>query len=192
MEIGIHTVFSMAAARRVAAGVRCACERSRPRDLHDRCDDRASPSGLGRGSKKSGEQAIGASRGGRTTKIHVRVDALGNPVQLELTEGQRHDYVVAEALTKDVTGANLIADRGYDGDSLLDSLRARDCVAVIPSKKNRKMPRLLNKELYIERHLVECFFQKLKRNRRVATRYEKLATNFLGIVFLAAITLWLA
>lgn len=120
------------------------------------------------------------------------MDALGNPVQLEITEGQRNDYVVAEALTKDVTRANLIADRGYDGDSLLDSLRARECLAVIPSKKNRKMPRLLNKELYVERHLVECFFQKLKRNRRVATRYEKLATNFLAIVFLAAITLWLA
>ena len=61
-----------------------------------------------------------------------------------------------------------------------------------PSKKNRKVPRLLDKHLYMERHLVECFFQKLKRNRRVATRYEKLATNFLAMVFLAGITIWLA
>ena len=120
------------------------------------------------------------------------MDALGNPVQFELTEGQRHDYLLAETLTKDVTGANVLADRGYDGDSLLESLRARHCVAVIPSKKNRKVPRLLDRSLYAERHLVECFFQKLKRNRRVATRYEKLATNFLAMVLLAGITIWLA
>ncbi len=142
--------------------------------------------------RKSGAQAIGRSRGGLTTKIHARVDALGNPVQFALTEGQRHDYLLAETLTKDVSGADPLADRGYDGDSLLESLRARNCVAVIPSKKSRKIPCLPEKHLDTERHLVECFFQKLKRNRRVATRYEKLATNFLAMVLLAGITIWLA
>ena len=120
------------------------------------------------------------------------MDALGNPVQLELTEGQRHDYTVAQTLIEGVTEANLLADRGYDGDSLLESLNQQRCVAVIPSKKNRNYPRPLDKELYVERHLVECFFQKLKRNRRIATRYEKLASHFMAMVLLASILIWLA
>lgn len=120
------------------------------------------------------------------------MDALGNPVQLELTEGQRHDYTLAETLIANVTDANVLADRGYDGDSLLQKLSEQRCVAVIPSKKNRKFPRPLDKALYVERHLVECFFQKLKRNRRVAMRFEKLATNYMGMALLAAILIWLA
>lgn len=120
------------------------------------------------------------------------MDALGHPVQLELTEGQCHDYTLALALTADVTSANVIADRGYDGDELLESLDEQYCVAVIPAKKNRRIPRSLDAVLYAERHLVECFFQKLKRNRRVSTRYEKLANHYLGFVLLAAIMIWLA
>lgn len=91
-----------------------------------------------------------------------------------------------------MTNANLLADRGYDGDTVLEGLAARNCIAVIPSKKNRIIQRNIDKSLYAERHLVECFFQKLKRNRRVATRYEKLATNFMGMVLLASIMIWLA
>jgi transposase len=120
------------------------------------------------------------------------VDALGHPIQLELTEGQCHDYTLALALTADVTNANLIADRGYDGDELLSSLDDQCCVAVIPAKINRKCTRSLDTVLYAERHLVECFFQKLKRNRRIGTRYEKLATHYMGFVLLAAIMIWLA
>ncbi len=120
------------------------------------------------------------------------MDALGNPVQLELTEGQRHDYTVAQTLIEGVTEANVLADRGYDGDELLASLQQQRCVAVIPSKKNRKIPRTLDKALYVERHLVECFFQKLKRNRRIATRYEKLASHFMGMILIAATLIWLA
>ena len=132
------------------------------------------------------------SRGGLGTKIHVRVDALGNPVQIELSTGQRHDYALAEVLTKDVQNANLIADRGYEGDAFLLQLHEQGCVAVIPPRHNRTNPWVIDAHLYKERHLVECFFQKLKRHRRVATLYEKLATNFLAMVLLASILIWLA
>jgi transposase len=132
------------------------------------------------------------SRGGLGTKIHVRVDALGNPVQIELSAGQRHDYAFATTLTKDVYDANLIADLGYEGDALLQQLRDQRCVAVIPPRHHRKTPWVVDAHLYKERHLVECFFQKLKRNRRVAMRFEKLTTNFLAMVLLAAIVIWLA
>jgi transposase len=132
------------------------------------------------------------SRGGLGTKIHVRVDALGNPVQVELSAGQRHDYALAKTLTKDVHDANLIADLGYEGNDLLAQLADQRCIAVIPPRHHRKNPWTVDAHLYKERHLVECFFQKLKRNRRVAMRFEKLATNFLAMVLLASILIWLA
>jgi transposase len=100
--------------------------------------------------------------------------------------------MLASTLLQDVTDANVLADRGYDADDIVRQLAEQRCVAVIPAKKNRTQPRPHDAALYVERHLVECFFQKLKRNRRVATRYEKLASRFMAIVTLAAIAIWLA
>jgi len=136
--------------------------------------------------EKNGEQAIGRSRGGLTTKIHVLVDALGNPVDLMLTPGQAHDLTCAEPLLGEANPEALIGDKAYDADPLLDTLAQREITPVIPPKANRKTPRTCDFVLYCERNLVERFFNKLKHFRAIATRYDKLARNFLAGVQLAS------
>jgi len=89
-------------------------------------------------------------------------------------------------LLDDVDPHALIGDKAYDADSLLDTLAQRDIAVVIPPKANRKMPRTCDFALYCERNLVERFFNKLKHFRAIATRYDKLATNFLAGVHLAS------
>src|ERR1700690_1004199 len=138
------------------------------------------------GLKKDGEQAIGRSRGGLTTKIHALVDALGNPVELMLTPGQAHDLACAEQLIDSADPGALLGDKAYDADSLIDTLTRRGTTPVIPPKANRKTPRVCDFALYCERNLVERFFNKLKHFRAIATRYDKLARNFLAGVQLAA------
>ena len=135
--------------------------------------------------EKNGEQAIGRSRGGLTTKIHVLVDALGNPVDVMLTSGQVHDLTCAEPLLEGVDPGALIADKAYDADPLRDTLAQRDIAPVIPPKANRKTPPPCDFALYCERNLIERFFNKLKHFRAIATRYDKLARNFLAGVYLA-------
>ena len=136
--------------------------------------------------KKNGEQAIGRSRGGLTTKIHALVDALGNPVDLMLTPGQAHDLTCAEPLLAEADPEALIGDKAYDADPLLDTLAQRDIAPVIPPKANRKAPRACDFALYCERNLIERFFNKLKHFRAIATRYDKLARNFLAGAQLAS------
>jgi len=139
-----------------------------------------------RARKKNGPQAIGRSRGGLTTKIHTLVDALGNPVELMLTPGQAHDLACAEPLIANSDPDALIADKAYDADSLIDTLTERGIAPVIPPKANRKTKRECDFALYCERNLVERFFNRLKHFRAIATRYDKLARNFLAGVQLAA------
>ena len=136
--------------------------------------------------KKNGEQAIGRSRGGLTTKIHALVDALGNPVDVMLTPGQVHDLTCAEPLLEGVDPGALIGDKAYDADPLRDTLAQREIAPVIPPKANRKTPPPCDFALHCERNLIERFFNKLKHFRAIATRYDKLARNFLAGVHLAS------
>jgi transposase len=136
--------------------------------------------------KKNGPQAIGRSRGGLTTKIHALVDALGNPVALMLTPGQAHDLACAEPLIDNADPDALLADKAYDADSFIDTLTQRGITPVIPPKANRKTPRACDFALYCERNLVERFFNQLKHFRAIATRYDKLARNFLAGVQMGA------
>jgi transposase len=133
-----------------------------------------------------GAQAIGRSRGGLTTKIHALVDALGNPCNLMLTPGQKHDLTCARPLLENVDPGALIGDKAYDADSLIDTLNQRSITPVIPPKANRKAKRDCDFLLYCERNLVERFFNKIKHYRAIATRYDKLARNFLAAVQLVA------
>jgi len=84
-----------------------------------------------------------------------------------------------------------LADKGYDADHLIDHIGRTAARIVIPSKRNRKLQRPYDRELYKERNIIERFFNKLKHFRRVATRYDKLLANFMGFVKLAAIAIWL-
>jgi transposase len=108
-----------------------------------------------------------------------------------LTAGQDHDLTCAEPLIQDVDPDALLADKGYDADAFVDGLAERNITPVIPPRANRKNPRECDFALYCERNLVERFFNQLKHFRAVATRYDKLARNFLAGVQLAAITILL-
>ncbi len=130
---------------------------------------------------------MGRSRGGYSTKIHILVDALGNPVEFVLTGGQAADVTQAEPLIQAHKAEAYILDKAYDSDAVVAAAKRQEAEAVIPSKKNRKVPRDYDKHLYKERKKVECFINLLKQFRRVATRYEKTARNFLGFVHVASI-----
>jgi transposase len=121
-----------------------------------------------------------------TTKIHALVDALGNPANLMLTAGQIHDLACAHDLIENADPEALIADKAYDADPLISSLTEREIAPVIPPKSNRKTKRDCDFALYRERNLIERFFNKIKHFRAIATRYDKLARNFLAAVQLVS------
>jgi len=131
-------------------------------------------------------EALGRSRGGFSTKIHVVVDALGNPVRILLSPGQAADITYASTLIDGLNADIVIGDRGYDGDALLKKIKEAGAAAAIPPKANRINQREYDKHVYKVRNLVERFINQLKQLRRVATRYEKTAASFLGMVHMAA------
>jgi transposase len=120
------------------------------------------------------------------------VDALGNPVRLALSPGQTHEMKLAYELLSDITDAYVAGDSAYDAGPLVAQLTDNRCIVVIPSNPTRKVQRLIDLDLYKERHLVEGFFQRIKRFRRIAMRFDKLARNFLAFVQLASVLVWLS
>jgi transposase len=137
-------------------------------------------------------QSMGRSRGGLSCKIHALVDTNGLPVRLALTAGEAHDNRLAGRLLPRLqSGAMLLADRGYDADWIRTLAAERGAWANIPPRRNRNDPICFSPHLYRARNLVERFFNKIKHCRRVATRYDKLAANYLAFVQLASIRLWL-
>ena len=126
-----------------------------------------------------------------STKIHAASDALGNPVRLIGSPGQRNDIAFAHELVDGFEPDATIADKGYDADHLCDGIAETGSEVVIPPKRNRTVQRPYDADLYKERNIIERFFNKLKQFRRVATRYDKLLANFMGFVKLAAIAIWL-
>ena len=140
---------------------------------------------------RSKRQSIGRSRGGLTSKIHAVVDGSGLPVRLALTPGEAHDNRLAAKLLSGLkSGSMLLADRGYDADWIRALVRQRGAWANIPPKRNRTEALCFSPHLYRGRNLVERFFNKIKHCRRIATRYDKLAANYLAFVQLASIRLW--
>lgn len=135
---------------------------------------------------------MGRSRGGLTTKIHAVVDANGLPIALKLTEGQAHDGRSASDMLDSLqAGQVLLADRAYDSNALRETMTARGAWANIRPMDHRIERPAFSPFLYRYRNLVERFFSKLKHFRAIATRYEKYAANFLALVKLAAIRIWL-
>ena len=126
-----------------------------------------------------------------STKIHLAVRGLGTPVRFTLTGGQRGDCPQAYALIEGLPAQVVMADAAYDADPLRQAIAAKGAVAVIPNNPSRARKYHLDKHLYAQRHLIECCFSKLKQFRRVATRFEKTARNYLAIITLAATVLWL-
>jgi putative transposase len=133
----------------------------------------------------------GRSRGGPSTKIHAVVDARGLPVEVVVTPGQTSDYGPAEALIEGRAGDAVVADRGYDADRVVDLIERQGSRVVIPPRSHRSTkPRAFDAALYRLRHRVEFFFNRLKQFRRVGTRYDKTARNYLAMVQIGCIRIW--
>jgi transposase len=120
------------------------------------------------------------------------VDALGNPVKFTVSGGEEADCSWAIPVLTDLEFLALLADKGYDTNEILLFLALRGAEAVIPPKSNRTKQRDYDKTLYKERNLVERFFNRIKHYRRLATRYEKTARNFLSMLSLVAVVIWTA
>lgn len=123
--------------------------------------------------------------------MHLVVDALGLPLDFEVTEGQRHDIVPAPDLIQRTEPQCLLADKAYDSDAFRKLLVEQNCEAVIPSRAKRTNPTGYDKELYKARSEVECTFNLLKHARRFATRYEKSLRNYAAVVAIGCSLLWL-
>jgi len=148
------------------------------------------PLSLGR---KKGEhrQAIGRSRGGRNTKIHAIADAKGRLLCILLTGGEAHDCPPAKRLIRRTKAAKkLLGDKAYDSADLRQWLNQRRTKPVVPNKCNRKQPFSFDRKSYKQRHKIENAFCRLKDFRRIATRYDRLARNFLASVCLVAAIVW--
>ena len=96
------------------------------------------------------------------TKIHVSVDGLGNPLRFILTGGQQHDITQVEELIAGYAGEHVLADKGYDAQEFRQHILELGMMPVIPPRSNRKAPADYDRHLYRERHLVECFINKIK------------------------------
>ena len=155
------------------------------------------------GKKGEGDQALGRSRGGFGTKVHLRVEGAGKPVAFVLTPGQRHEASVFEELM--TRGAvkragrgrprtrpeRVRGDKGYSSGKIRAYLRRRGIGYTIPRKSNERRNGPFNRALYRMRNLVERAINRLKQFRRIATRYEKKAENYLAMLHIASILLWL-
>jgi len=137
------------------------------------------------------DQDLGRSRGGLSTKIHMVVRGLGCPVRFTLTPGQKGDAPQADALIEGLPAEVVMGNTAYDSDRLRTEIAEKDAVAVIPNNPSRAKKYPLDKDLYAQRHLIECCFSKLKQFRRVATRFEKTARNYQAVITIAATVLWL-
>lgn len=124
-----------------------------------------------------------------TTKIHAIVDALGNPLRFILTPGQASDFTQAEALIDEIPAEYLLGDKGYDSKAFRDAIEAQDATPVIPPRKTSPQVHC-DYALYCERNLVERFFLKIKRFRRIATRYEQTARAFLSMLHIVSAFIW--
>ena len=121
-----------------------------------------------------------------STKLHLLVDALGQLVRVVLTAGQVHDATQAQALLAGERAERVIADKAYHADRIRQAIADLGAQAVIPPHPCRARAIAYDKHLYKERHVIECFISKLKQFRRIATRYDKTQTSFLGFTALAA------
>ncbi len=139
---------------------------------------------------KRGQPGYEPHKRGLNTKLHLAVDSHGMPLRAIITQGTTADCTQAVALIDGFTAENLLADKGYDADAILEQAEKQGMTPVIPPKKNRKKQRRFDKELYKARHLVENAFLYLKQWRGIATRYAKNTASFLAAIHIRCIFLW--
>jgi len=158
-------------------------------------DCRAGAPGSRGGEKKDSPvgQALGRSRGGFTTKLHLSCDAQGRICALALTGGQAGDCPQAPGLLAQHlrVGQAVLADRAYDAGYVRAQIQQAGAMAVIPSKKNRTILLPYDADLYKERNQIERAINRLKCFRAVATRFDKRAANYFATCCLVAALTWL-
>ena len=148
-------------------------------------------------------QALGRSVGGFSTKVHIKAEGYGRPMHFVLTTGERHDTVAFPELVKGGKVKRqgrgrpkhrcryLVGDKAYSSGKIRQQLRYSATTPVIPKRNNQRRRGRFNRGLYRERNRVERLINRLKQYRRIATRYEKYAVNYLAMLMIAAIRLWL-
>lgn len=136
-------------------------------------------------------QAIGRTKGGINTKLAAIVEGRGRAVALGLAEGQRHDLHAVEPLLACLRRRRAVGDKGFDADTFRTRLSQQRTRVCIPPKRSRRSPVAFHRGYYRGRHKIENFFGRIKRHRRISTRYEKLAQTFLAFVQFATVLDWL-
>ena len=155
------------------------------------------------GGVAQAREALGRSQGGFSTKLHLRVEGNGRPIMAVLTGGERHEQVALEALLDGgairrpgrgrprLRPRRVAGDKGYSSPTARDRLRRRHIRPVIPSRSNQRRQPRFDRTAYRRRNLVERLINGLKGFRRIAKRYEKRAANYLAMVHLGMLLLWL-
>lgn len=154
------------------------------------------------GDEPTPGEALGRSRGGFTTKIHIRADGFGKPVTFTVTGGEVHDSRMIDTLMEGgrikragrgrprSRPRRVAGDKAYSSRTIRAALQRRHITPVIPTKKNETPDPLFDREAYRRRNLIERLINKLKNFRRIATRYEKRAKYYLNMITLGAILIW--
>jgi transposase len=157
------------------------------------------------GGKKGGaeQEKLGRSRGGFSTKIHLRCEGNGQPITFLLSPGQRNESIFLESLMEQgavqrsgvgrprLRPLRVVGDKGYTGRRIRNYLRRRGIRYTIPRLSHEPHRGSFSREIYRQRNIVERTINRLKQWRRVATRYEKLAVNYTAMITIACICLWL-
>lgn len=119
-------------------------------------------------------------------------DALGRPLKIKLTGGNVNDCTQAEAMLEGQEAKGVIADKGYDSDAIRALINMANMIAVIPTRRNRKVQIPHDRKLYKERNRIERLFGKLKQYRRIATRFERNDSNYMAFIYLACSIIWIS
>ena len=133
---------------------------------------------------------MGRSRGGLTSKWHIAVDTLGRPVRFILTGGNASDPKLAIPLLTGLSARHVLADKAYDSYAILDHIEKNGAKPIIPQRKCMPRKRDFDPDIYKMRNRIERTIGKLKQLRRIATRYDRIAANYLAGLYLASITFW--
>ena len=156
-----------------------------------------------RAKRRRHGKALGRSQGGFTTKVHLRAEGNGRPITAVLTGGERHEQIALEAVLDHGAVRRLgrgrprlrpraaAGDKAYSSPRARAHLRRRHIRPVVPAKKNERRQPGFDREAYRLRNRVERLINRLKHFRRIATRYEKRAANYLTMLHIGMILLWL-
>jgi transposase len=136
-------------------------------------------------------RGLGKTKGGRNSKLNACVNGNGKALFILLRPGNEHEIVTANKVVREVKDKVVLADRGYDSDKFRNHVSSHGGIAMIPGKENRKKPVFYLPEIGRRRRVVENFFARIKRHRRVNTRYDRLAETYIAFVSLAALADWI-